>query len=205
MIIECGHCKTKYQYDAERFERKPSKKIRCAKCQQVFEIQNPAFAAPEPSSPDPAEATMAGRRRTVEEALPPVEEETTASNVPMPSLDGTVGGKSQRSDAHLKLPTDRRLSLAIIEGPDAGKVFRIDKPRVVIGRSNADVVLNDIESSRNHAAIDVRETVVVLHDLGSTNGTIVDGDKISGPYVLSNQSEFQIGSTTLMLIVTDAD
>ena len=77
MIIECSHCKTKYQYDEERFERKPSKKIRCAKCHQIFEIQNPAFAAPDMSRPDPAETTMAGRRKTIEEALPPVQEETT--------------------------------------------------------------------------------------------------------------------------------
>src|ERR1039457_562840 len=43
-IIECIHCKARYQYDEERFERKPAKKIRCAKCQEVFEIRNPAFA-----------------------------------------------------------------------------------------------------------------------------------------------------------------
>src|SRR3954467_3292845 len=50
LIIECTSCHARYQYDEERFERKPSKKIKCAKCATIFEIQNPAFAPkPEPS------------------------------------------------------------------------------------------------------------------------------------------------------------
>jgi pSer/pThr/pTyr-binding forkhead associated (FHA) protein len=40
-------------------------------------------------------------------------------------------------------------------------------------------------------------------DLGSTNGTIYDGSKIEGLVELSDKSEFQVGATTLMLIVTD--
>src|SRR4051795_13639281 len=44
LIIECTSCHARYQYDEERFERKPSKKIKCARCQGIFEIQNPAFA-----------------------------------------------------------------------------------------------------------------------------------------------------------------
>src|SRR6266480_2550569 len=51
IIIECPNCRARYQYDEERFERKPSKKIKCAKCATVFEIHNPAFAAEKPSAP----------------------------------------------------------------------------------------------------------------------------------------------------------
>jgi pSer/pThr/pTyr-binding forkhead associated (FHA) protein len=75
----------------------------------------------------------------------------------------------------------------------------------VIGRSAADLILNDTESSRNHAAIEVRDALVLLEDLGSTNGTMIDGERISGPVELQNQMEFQVGSTTLMLIVTETD
>lgn len=101
------------------------------------------------------------------------------------------------------MPEGRRLSLAIIDGPDAGKVYRIEKPRVVIGRTGADLVLNDSETSRHHAAIEIRETQMILQDLGSTNGTLVDGSRIQGEVELYNQGEFQIGGTTLMMIVTD--
>jgi predicted Zn finger-like uncharacterized protein len=52
VIIECPNCRAKYQYDEERFERKPSKKIKCARCQQIFEIQNPAYAAGEKPKAD---------------------------------------------------------------------------------------------------------------------------------------------------------
>src|SRR5437870_6950176 len=45
VIIECTNCHARYQYDEDRFERKPSKKIKCAKCSTIFEIHNPAFAA----------------------------------------------------------------------------------------------------------------------------------------------------------------
>jgi pSer/pThr/pTyr-binding forkhead associated (FHA) protein len=106
-------------------------------------------------------------------------------------------------DQELKLPIGRRLSLAIIDGNDAGSVHRIDKPRIVIGRTGADVNVDDGEASRNHAAIEIRDNVFILEDLGSTNGTFVNGDRISAPVELTNQGEFQIGATTLMLIVTD--
>src|SRR6266513_1794143 len=44
VIIECTNCHARYQYDEDRFERKLSKKIKCAKCSNIFEIHNPAFA-----------------------------------------------------------------------------------------------------------------------------------------------------------------
>ena len=50
--------------------------------------------------------------------------------------------------------------------------------------------------------VEVRDSVIRLEDLGSTNGTLVDGEKITA-VDLNNQSEFQIGGTTIMLIVTD--
>lgn len=191
MIIECPSCHSKYQYDEERFERKPSKKIKCARCQSVFEIQNPAFA-PKP----PAEAVASDRTFTGKTERPKTPEQTTEQS-PLPSPRTT--GKTEP----LKLPAGRRLSLAILDGPDAGNVFRIEKPRVTIGRSNADLTLNDTEASRLHAAVEVREMLFTLADLGSTNGTLVGGEKINGVTEISDKSEFQVGATTLMLIVTE--
>lgn len=194
MIIECPGCRSKYQYDEERFERKPSKKIKCARCQQVFEIRNPAYAA-QPVTVDAGDSTSARRREEITDQTttrsPKLQETTEQSPLPQPKADG------------LQLPPGKRLSLAILDGPDAGSVFRIEKPRVTIGRSNADLTLNDSEASRQHAAVEVRDTTYNLLDLGSTNGTLCDGAKIDGPVELSDKSEFQVGATTLMLIVTD--
>ena len=188
MIIECPNCHSKYQYGEERFEQKPSKKIRCAKCQQIFEIQNPAFASK-------AEVPIGDRTSTRRpDEKPRAPEATEQSVIPKPT---------PIEAEPLQLPDKKRLSLAILEGPDAGQVFRIDKPRITIGRASADLTLNDTEASRQHAAVEIRGTVCTLSDLGSTNGTLMSGEKIEGVVELSDKSEFQVGSTTLMLIVTD--
>lgn len=190
MIIECPSCHSKYQYDEERFERKPSKRIKCARCAQIFEIQNPAFGE------KPQAATGAGDRTstTRPDARPKLPEATESSPIPVPAAP---------EQEPLKLPERKRLSLAILEGPDAGSVFRIDRPRMTIGRANADLTLNDSEASRHHAAVEVRDALCTLTDLGSTNGTLVAGQKIEGAVELSDKSEFQVGATVLMLIVTE--
>lgn len=188
MIIECPGCRSKYQYDEERFERKPSKKIKCARCQQIFEIHNPAFAAPQPAV-QPGEATFTARTMPT----PKAPEATEQSPLP----------QSAAANEALQLPPGKRLSLAILDGPDAGSVFRIDRPRITIGRANADLTLNDTEASRAHAALEIRDALCTLQDLGSTNGTLVNGEKIDGRVELTDKSEFQVGATTLMLIVTE--
>jgi len=194
VIIECSNCRARYQYDEDRFDRKPSKKIKCAKCGSVFEIHNPAFAAPKPAASD--NDTTASKHDATSITKPKPKVEDTTAQSPLPEKEADKLPPSQ-------LPQGKRLSLAIIDGSDAGNVFRINKPRVTIGRSNADFVINDTEASRQHAAIEVRDTTYLLSDLSSTNGTLVDGRKITEPVELQDKSEFTIGTTTLMLIVTD--
>ncbi len=192
MIIECTNCHAKYQYEEDRFERKPSKKIKCAKCQTVFEIFNPAFST---KTETPEESTAARHDETnIARPKKQVQQDTTEQK-PIPHPTGKPLIEAQ-------LPVGKRLSIAIIDGSDSGSVFRIEKPRVTIGRAGADLVINDTESSRQHAALEIRDTIYLLQDLNSTNGTLVDGQKISEPVELQDKSEFQIGSTTLMLIVT---
>ena len=195
MIIDCANCHARYQYDADRFERKPSKKIKCAKCGNVFEIYNPAFAAK--TVPEDIGDQTFNRRDQPAVATAPVVETSEPSS---PSLEPDGRGKMM-SDP--QLPIGKRLSLAVINGPDAGSVFRIEKPRVTIGRAQADIPLSDTEASRQHAAIEVRDTTYILEDLKSTNGTLIDDSKILEPVELTNHSEFQIGSTTIMLIITE--
>ena len=122
----------------------------------------------------------------------------------MPDAAGTtdrvpVPGSLRNPARALRLPTDQRLSLACISGPDSGRIFEIDKPRVVIGRANADIVVADIQCSRQHAAIEVMDEHVFLVDLNSTNGTYVNDQRVVRSE-LDNRAEFEIGTTTLMLI-----
>lgn len=194
MIIECPGCHSKYQYDEDRFERKPSKKIKCARCQEIFEIHNPAFAKVAKPKPRGDQTYTSRNEQTRASRSGPVPAAEEPAAEPPPDT-----GKTEV----LQLPAGRRLSLAILDGPDAGSVFRIEKPRVTIGRSNADLTLNDSEASRQHAAIEVRDSLILLLDLGSTNGTLVGGEKIGESLEISDKSEFQVGLTTLMLIVTE--
>jgi len=193
LIIECTNCHSKYQYDEDRFERKPSKKIKCAKCQTVFEIHNPAFAEAKPKID--GESTASRADDTQHRKIPKVQETTEQS--PIPRSD------TGQSAVRPQLPTGKRLSLAIIDGPDAGSVYRIERPRVTIGRANADLTLNDTEASRQHAALEIRDTLYLLEDLGSTNGTLLDGRRITEATELVDKAEFVVGGSTLMFIVTD--
>lgn len=191
VIIECGHCHAKYQYDEAKFEGKPSKKIRCAKCQQVFEIFAPAKA---PAAKAEADSTVTRSTRTF-----------AGVAAGGSSAADAVAGGAKHDAGYPPLPENRRYSIAVIDGPDAGTVHRVEKSHIVIGRSGADIPLNDNEASRNHAAIDIRGGLVLLEDLGSTNGTMLDGERISEAVEIQNHTEFQIGSSTLMLIITEVD
>ena len=101
-----------------------------------------------------------------------------------------------------QLPADQTVALAVIEGPARGQVFRLSKPRVVLGRSGADIVLYDPEVSRRHCAIEVHGSAATLIDLGTTNGTFVGGKSIK-KFELGHMSKFRIGATTLLFTVTD--
>ena len=192
VIIECTNCHSKYQYDEQRFERKPSKRIKCAKCGTIFEIFNPGFAEKTPPAAVSGDSTF--------HSSPKKEKEPDPSPIAAAVAQVPAAAKSAPG---LQMPVGKRLSLAIIDGPDSGSVFRIEKPRVTIGRSGNDLNINDTEASRQHAAVEVRDTVYTVNDLGSTNGTLMDGAKISEPTELADKGEFQIGSSTIMLIVTD--
>jgi pSer/pThr/pTyr-binding forkhead associated (FHA) protein len=67
-----------------------------------------------------------------------------------------------------------------------------------VGRStNADIVILDEAVSRNHAAFRVDGQTLVVEDLGSSNGTLVNGDEIHSPCRLAPGDVVTIGSTEL--------
>ncbi len=100
-----------------------------------------------------------------------------------------------------QLPSDKVVSLSVIDGPAKGKLFRLSKPEVTIGRSGTDVVIDDPEISRKHCSIVVNGSTATLADLGTTNGTLVDGARVS-TCELHHLSEFRIGASTVMFTVT---
>lgn len=78
-----------------------------------------------------------------------------------------------------------------------GRTYALAKPSVTIGRlPECDVVVDDAGASRQHARIRRTEAGFVLTDLGSTNGTMVNGEPIQ-EHVLEHGDRITIGETEL--------
>ncbi len=91
----------------------------------------------------------------------------------------------------------RRFSLRVLEGPDAGEVWRSNADACSIGTNAAnDLVLSDLTVSRFHAEVRIEERGARLRDLGSSNGTRLDGTKVLDA-LPRNGSLIRIGRTTL--------
>ncbi|NOY22961.1 MAG: FHA domain-containing protein [Acidobacteria bacterium] len=104
----------------------------------------------------------------------------------------------------LELLRKKRISMAFLSGEPAGQVYEIRQSPVIIGRSDCDVILDDPECSRQHAELTVRANGIYLKDLGSTNGTFMEGVRIN-EMKLNDKDEFSIGSVNIMLIIRDRE
>jgi hypothetical protein len=79
----------------------------------------------------------------------------------------------------------------------AGHRIPLGRP-TVLGRSeDADVVIDDPYASEFHLRVGSQSGQAMLHDLGSTNGTYVNGRRVTVPTVLSKGDSVQIGKTIL--------
>lgn len=88
------------------------------------------------------------------------------------------------------------LVLTVAKGPDRGKVFELrGLTRVVIGRNSPDLRLNDIMISRYHARLKFEAGKWYVRDLGSRNGTKLNGEKLLKPVVLKTGDHIVTGYT----------
>ena len=69
-----------------------------------------------------------------------------------------------------------------------------------VGRDCDGLVLADAMVSRRHLHLELTGNAVVLSDLGSTNGTFVDGVRVAAPVVFRAGIEVRLGDTTLELL-----
>jgi len=90
-----------------------------------------------------------------------------------------------------------KVSVAL--GPDKGRVFTLTGPDpVTIGRRAAHLLLKDHNTSRLHAQFFIRQKHWWLVDLGSTNGTMVNGQKVTQPVRLKVGDQIQMGRSILV-------
>ncbi|HLX04931.1 MAG TPA: FHA domain-containing protein, partial [Candidatus Binatus sp.] len=99
-----------------------------------------------------------------------------------------------------KLPTEKNNagSRLVALGSSPPREYSLDKQTIAIGtHPSNDVVLDDSTVSRRHATITRKSGGFELADLGSTNGTFVNGRRLSGPTALKSGDEIKFGAVRL--------
>ena len=86
-----------------------------------------------------------------------------------------------------------------------GSEYLLTKPQTVIGRgSGCDIVIDDAGISRKHVEIDITPNGVIAKDLGSTNGTYVEGHQVPAATLLDGNT-ITIGRTRILYWASSQD
>lgn len=95
--------------------------------------------------------------------------------------------------------------LVVVGGPETGRLIRLGSRETVLGRS-LDVAgkLNDPSASQRHAKVLQHDNGYVLVDLGSTNGTHLNEERLQGPVLLAHGDTIRIGTTRLRFLYKGA-
>lgn len=100
-----------------------------------------------------------------------------------------------------------QFQLIMRSGPTPGASFILEGDQLTVGRdATNEIVINDAEISRRHARLTFQGGKYVLEDLGSTNGTFVNGQRLAGPRVLKAGEVVQFGEQIMLVFeVTSMD
>jgi two-component system NtrC family sensor kinase len=90
------------------------------------------------------------------------------------------------------------LTLLVLQGPDKGRRFELPDAATLIGRESRQLPLTDNTVSRRHAQLHPDDGTWVLEDLGSANGTYVNGARVQGRQVLRLGDQIRVGRTLLV-------
>jgi signal transduction histidine kinase len=91
------------------------------------------------------------------------------------------------------------IALKVLQGPDRDVNFEVVGQSAFIGRDpEIDIALSDTKVSRQHAMLELADGSWMLHDLGSANGTYVNGRKIVQPMALKLGDQIRVGRSLLV-------
>ena len=110
--------------------------------------------------------------------------------------------RAEKAPKHkpVKTPKVKGTSLVVVEGPLTGTVVPLGTAPVTIGRApDSTLVIDDDYASSRHARLFPSEGAWVVEDLGSTNGTWIDRQRITTPTLLPVGAPLRIGRTTVKL------
>lgn len=125
-----------------------------------------------------------------------------------------MGSLAELHDIEEPLAKGNYFTLTVVDGPDFGLVFQLEKPETVIGRkeegSLAEIQLDDVRISRKHSTLIKRQSSsndpshIVIKDENSKNGTYLNGQRLLDREIeLYNGDKIQVGDTVLKFEVKD--
>ena len=95
------------------------------------------------------------------------------------------------------------ITIVFSAGPHAGQRLDLDREKT-FGRAGCDVTLDDSEVSRRHLVLRPAGAEVSVEDLGSTNGTLVDGQRIARTVSVGHGGAIRLGTSELTVEVLEA-
>jgi len=114
--------------------------------------------------------------------------------------DSAHKGKARKGEEQASV----RVQVAFLSGPERGMVKTLKKETSIIGRADCDIIISDQAASKKHAEFSFEDAGLVLRDLNSTNGTLLNGGQV-WEAVLKDGDEIQIGDTQMVVRITTED
>jgi len=91
--------------------------------------------------------------------------------------------------------------LSVRQGPRPNLIFELDQDSYTIGReAGTEIVIEDPQVSRRHAQLTRQGDSYLIEDIGSTNGTYVNGKRVTAPMLLSNGDMIGLADTIVLAV-----
>ena len=171
MKVACSSCGTQHSLPDGQLAGHARVQFRCGKCGKPTLVE-------------------VGQRPDATRVISPLPEFARSAGAPR------LARSASEEESSFRLPEGKSIALSILAGPARGLIFPVLKPKIVLGRAGADLAINDSEISRWHCSIEVKDDVVRLRDLDSTNGTFYEEERVRAAQLV-NQAEFRIGETVI--------
>ncbi len=173
MTVSCPKCQQSYDLATIRLRGK-DRTATCGKCGHRFVVRL--------LKPAPAVAT----------AAPPGSGTRAAPD----AAERTIAGHPARQGGAVAAP-HVRIALSVLEGNEKDRIYQISRSVTVIGRMEGEIRLADPKVSSRHAQVEILDGEAWLRDLGSTNGTFVNGTRVDLAR-LKHLDEVTVGATRLL-------